>query len=163
VPLAAGGLALAAVFSAELSAADAVLFMLSTSGARDLYKTFIHPRASDGQVLRAARVAAILGGAVAYALTFVFGTVLGALKFFYAILVVSLFVPILGGLYFSRGGPRAATASIAAGLAVLVIATIATRGAGIAWVSPTLMGIVGSGAAYLAAVALSPQDSRPSA
>ena len=32
IPLVIGGLALAAVFSAELSAADAVLFMLSTSG-----------------------------------------------------------------------------------------------------------------------------------
>ena len=33
-----GALALAAVFSAEASAADAVLFMLATSGSRDLYR-----------------------------------------------------------------------------------------------------------------------------
>ena len=37
LPPAVGALALAAVFSAEISTADAVLFMLATSGSRDLY------------------------------------------------------------------------------------------------------------------------------
>ena len=61
LPLAVGGLALAAVFSAEMGAADAVLFMLSTSGARDLYKGFMRPAATDAEVLRAARITAVLG------------------------------------------------------------------------------------------------------
>ena len=38
--------ALAAVFSAEVSAADAVLFMLTTSLSQDLYKRFINPAAA---------------------------------------------------------------------------------------------------------------------
>ena len=41
-----GALALAAVFSAEASAADAVLFMLATSGSRDLYRR-LKPAATD--------------------------------------------------------------------------------------------------------------------
>ena len=40
VPPVVGALALAAVFSAEISSADAVLFMLATSGARDFYRGF---------------------------------------------------------------------------------------------------------------------------
>ena len=60
---------LAAVFSAEVSAADAVLFMLSTSLTQALYKRFVNPAASDRQVLTiargAARVAPPLDGAVA--------------------------------------------------------------------------------------------------
>ena len=40
-------LGLAAVFSAEISAADAVLFMLTTSLSQDLYKRFLNP-AADG-------------------------------------------------------------------------------------------------------------------
>ena len=44
LPLAVGTLGLAAVFSAELSAADAVLFMLTTSLSQDLYKRFVNRR-----------------------------------------------------------------------------------------------------------------------
>ena len=41
VPPLVGALGLAAVFSAEISAADAVLFMLTTSLSQDLYKRFV--------------------------------------------------------------------------------------------------------------------------
>ena len=51
LPPAVGSLALAAVFSAEVSSADAVLFMLSTSLSQDLYRRFLRPDASDRQVL----------------------------------------------------------------------------------------------------------------
>src|SRR5262249_9531256 len=43
VPPLVGALGLAAVFSAEVSAADAVLFMLSTSLSQDLYKRVLSP------------------------------------------------------------------------------------------------------------------------
>ena len=52
LPLWLGGLLLGAVFSAELSAADAVLFMLTTSLAKDLYQSYIRPDATDRQLLR---------------------------------------------------------------------------------------------------------------
>ena len=42
VPPIVGGIGLAAVFSAELSAADAVLFMLTTSLSQDFYKRFVN-------------------------------------------------------------------------------------------------------------------------
>ena len=50
LPFWVGALGLAAVFSAEVSAADAVLFMLATSLSQDLYKRFVNPAASDRQV-----------------------------------------------------------------------------------------------------------------
>ena len=62
LPPALGLLGLAAVFSAEVSSADAGLFMLSTSLSKDLYKGFLRPEAPDRDVLRAARGAAIVGG-----------------------------------------------------------------------------------------------------
>ncbi len=165
VPIGVGGFALAAVFSAELSAADAVLFMLSTSGARDFYKGLFRPDASDAQVLQAARLAAVLGGAVGFLLTFVFGTVLTALTMFYSVLVVSLFVPILGGLYLPHAGRRSAFAGIVAGVSLLVAVHFATDGRGFGWVSPTLVGLVGSGMTFLAVAALTrvtPASPRPS-
>ena len=57
-----GGLALAALFAAEISTADAVLFMLSTSLSRDLYQAVLRPRATDAELLRVGRLAAVGGG-----------------------------------------------------------------------------------------------------
>lgn len=149
LPLAVGGLALAAVFSAEMSAADAVLFMLSTSGGRDLYKGFMRPDASDAEVLRAARVMALAGGALGFALTFVLPTVVDALKMFYSVLVVSLFAPILGGLFLPQGGRWGALASMVVGVSVLGATAIVTGGAGYGWATPAFLGLVSSALTYL--------------
>jgi solute:Na+ symporter, SSS family len=148
LPLAVGGLALAAVFSAEMSAADAVLFMLSTSGGRDLYKGFIRRDASDAEVLRAARVMAIAGGALGFALTFVLPTVVDALRMFYSVLVVSLFAPILGGLFLPQGGRWGALAAMVVGVSVLAATSIVTGGAGYGWATPAFLGLVSSAATY---------------
>jgi SSS family solute:Na+ symporter len=65
VPVAIGALGLAALFSAEVSTADTILFMLSTSLSQDLYRRWIRPGATDRQVLRVARLAAVGGGILA--------------------------------------------------------------------------------------------------
>jgi SSS family solute:Na+ symporter len=150
LPVAVGGLALAAVFSAELSAADAVLFMLSTSGGRDLYKGFMRPNASEADVLRAARVMALVGGALGFGLTFVLPTVVDALRTFYSILVVSLFAPILGGLFLPRGGRWGALAAMVVGVSVLAATSVVTGGAGYGWATPAFLGLVSSAATYFA-------------
>ena len=59
LPPAVGAIGLAAVFSAEVSASDAVLFMLTTSLSQDLYKRFVNPAATDAGVLRVARLTAV--------------------------------------------------------------------------------------------------------
>jgi SSS family solute:Na+ symporter len=150
LPLAVGGLALAAVFSAEMSAADAVLFMLSTSGGRDLYKGFVKKDATDAEVLRAARVMAIVGGALGFALTFVLPTVIDALKTFYSVLVVSLFAPILGGLFLPRAGQWGALAAMVVGVSVLAATSLVTGGVGYGWATPAFLGLVASAATYFA-------------
>ena len=96
VPLWLGTLGLAAVFSAELSSSDAILFMLSTSLSRDLYRRFIRPDAPDADVLRVARIAALSGGALGIGLATVLPGVIESLTIFYTLLTVSLFVPVPG-------------------------------------------------------------------
>ena len=78
--------------------------MLSTSLSQDLYKRFVNPTASDAQVLRVARAAALLGGLGGVLLAVQFVNVIAALSIFYSLLGVSLFVPIVAGLYFERAG-----------------------------------------------------------
>ena len=102
VPFWVGALGLAAVFSAEVSAADAVLFMLATSLSQDLYKRFYNPAASDAQVLRVARTASVAGGAIGVGVAFVSKTIVDALSIFYTLMAVCLFVPIVAGLYTRR-------------------------------------------------------------
>ena len=103
LPFWVGALGLAAVFSAEVSAADAVLFMLATSLSQDLYKRFVNParqrRAGAARRARARRSPAASLGVVVALMS---QTIVDALAIFYTLLGVSLFVPILAGLYVRR-------------------------------------------------------------
>ena len=145
--------ALAAVFSAEISSADAILFMLSTSLSRDLYRGFVNPGASDSQVLSVARWAAVAGGALGVLLAVVSPSVIGALSIFYTLLSVCLFVPVMAGLYLRRVGTPEAFAAILSGIALMLAAQLATEGKGYGALSPALIGILG-GAVGCATVAL---------
>ncbi len=131
LPLALGTLGLAAVFSAEISSADAALFMLSTSLSEDLYKRFVRPDASDSQVLRVARAAAVGGGSLGVALAILLPSVIDSLTVFYSLLGVSLFVPVIAGLHTRRPGIPEAMAAIACGVTVVAtlrLAGVATSG-----------------------------------
>jgi SSS family solute:Na+ symporter len=99
VPAVVGGIGLAAVFSAELSAADAVVFMLTTSLSQDFYKRFVNPAAPDVQVLRVTRITAVIAGACGVIVAIIAANVVNALSIFYTLMAVGLFVPILAGLF----------------------------------------------------------------
>ena len=142
VPPIIGSLGLAAVFSAEISAADAGLFMLTTSLSQDLYKRFLNPAADDRRVLAVTRGAAIGCGAIAVALAIVSPTIIGVIGIFYGLLGVSLFVPVLAGLYIRRAGTPEALASIACGVATMVGVQFTTAGRGIFGLTPALAGLV---------------------
>ena len=144
-----GALALAAVFSTEVDTCDAILFMLSTSASQDFYKRFLAPAASDAQLLRVARLSAVLGGAVGVALAIVLETVISALTIFYSLLVVTLFVPILGGLYARRAGSTAALAAIGAGVGSMFVVRFALA-ATYRWLDPTLVGLAAAAVAFIA-------------
>ncbi len=117
-----GALGLAAVVSAEISSADAVLFMLSTSLSQDLYHGFVNPGATERQVLRVARGATVLAGALGVLIAVAAPTVIAILSVFYSLLGVSLFVPVVGGLYVPRAGTREAASAIGAGCLTLLLA-----------------------------------------
>ena len=148
LPALLGALGLAAVFSAEVSSADAILFMLSTSLSKDLYKRYVAADATDAQVLRVARGAAIVGGALGVLLAVVIPTVIDSLTLFYAVLGVSLFVPVAAGLHSRRPGVPEAMASIGVGIAVLFAARLSGLGQMSRLLDPTLVAIAASGLAF---------------
>lgn len=147
LPVWFGALGLAAVVSAEISTADAVLFMLSTSLSQDLYKGFVKRDATDSEVLRVARLAAVGGGILGILVAIEASTVIGALGIFYSLLSVSLFVPVVLGLYVASADSRNAYAAIVAGVGVLLAAHFTTDGRGFGIWTPSLLGLLASAAA----------------
>lgn len=135
-----GALALAAVFSTEVDTSDAILFMLSSSASKDVYQRFINPGATDRQMLRVGRITAVMGGIAGVVLSIALQTVIGALVVFYSLLVVTLFVPVIGGLYSRRAGSREALAAIAAGVAALAVVRFWVAPS--PWLDPALAGIL---------------------
>jgi SSS family solute:Na+ symporter len=152
LPPAVGAVGLAALFSAEVSAADAVLFMLTTSLSQDLYRRFLNPEAPDALLLRVARATAVASGAAGVALAVALGSVLNALTIFYSLLGVSLFVPIVGGLYVRRTATGAALGAILAGVGVMLCVHLATGGRGWGVATPPFSGLVAAVAVWAIAL-----------
>jgi SSS family solute:Na+ symporter len=155
-PSAVGGLALGALFSAEASTADAVLFMLATSASRDLYKGFVRPQAADHEVLRVARLAAVVGTLCGLVFALFYESIRSALTVFYSLLTVVLFVPIVAALYVPCVRQIQGLASVAVGVTVLAVVHITTGGAGYGIVTPTLAGVLAGAAAFAATRGLRP-------
>jgi len=132
---------LASIFSAELSATDAILFMLSTSLTVDLYKTFLNPKVEDRRLLSVSRMAAVISGALGIMLAVLLPSVIAAVKIFYGLLAVSLFAPVVLGLYWKSATSRAALASIAGAVGVTLAVSQFTRGEGFWFLSPQAIGI----------------------
>ncbi|HEY7292749.1 MAG TPA: sodium:solute symporter family protein [Vicinamibacterales bacterium] len=150
LPPAVGAIGLAAVFSAEISASDAVLFMLTTSLSQDFYKRVVRPQAGDAEILTVARATSVVASLLAVALAIALGSVVDALTIFYTLLSVSLFVPILAGLYLSRATTPEALASIGCGVAAVVVMQVTTGGRGIAGMTPALVGLLAAMAGFSA-------------
>jgi SSS family solute:Na+ symporter len=131
---------LASIFSAELSATDAILFMLSTSLAVDLYKTFLNPEVSQEKLLRVSRGVLVGAGIAGIVLAALLPSIIAAVSIFYGLIAVALFVPVLAGLYLRRIVSVAALSSI---FAALISTLIAMRHVGsLGVLSPPAIGIL---------------------
>ena len=144
LPPAVGALGLAALFSAEVSSSDAILFMLATSLSQDLYRRFVNPEASDRQVLAVARWAAVGGGVLGTGLAIVAASIASVLGIFYTLLTVSLFVPVLGGLYTRRVGPQEAMGAIAGGVGTFITVQVLAGGRPVLGMTPAMVGLLGA-------------------
>ncbi|MBP2625294.1 MAG: Na+/solute symporter [Firmicutes bacterium] len=120
MPFWASALALAAIFSAEVSAADAVLYMITSSFTKDLYKGFIKPDISDEMLLKSSRVVAVVAGLLGVGMAIVLPNIITALSIFYSLMSVSLTAPLLFGLFSKRPSTAAAFISATVGVAVAV-------------------------------------------
>jgi SSS family solute:Na+ symporter len=145
LPFWLGALLLAAIFAAELSAADAVLFMLTTSLSKDLYKAHLNPNADDAQLLRVARGTAMVCGLLGVGLAIGLETVYAALTIFYTLLTAALVLPVIVGLYAKRVTARAALASMIVSVGATFAIHYLSNQQGYFGVPPAIFGIVAGG------------------
>ena len=150
MPFWLGALALGAVFSAELSAADAVLAMLSTSFARDWVQGYWRPELSSAELLRVTRIVSIGAGLLGVLLALWLPNVVSALQIFYGLLTAALFVPLVFGLYWKRPGAHAALAAIIAGITSASCWQLFGKGTGLGQLSPVACGILAAAATMTA-------------
>ena len=95
-------------------------------------------------------------------LAIVVPSVIDALSVFYSVVTVSLFVPVLAGLYVRRTGTREALVAIGAGIAALVAAQLGTGGRGLGPLPPVLVGLLAAAAAGALSLAVRPRPAVPS-
>ncbi len=149
LPLWLGGLLLIAVFSAEISSADAVLSMLATSFAKDLLKERFRPEMGEKELLMATRITSAVAGALGVVVAIMIPTVIAALQIFYGLLTTGLFVPLVFGLYWTRPDSRAALAAILVSVPGAVLLQFLTSGKGYGVLSPVALGILMAAASYV--------------
>jgi SSS family solute:Na+ symporter len=145
LPFWLGALLLAAIFAAELSAADAVLFMLTTSLSKDLYKAHLNPQADDQRLMQVTRFVALGCGVIGTLLAMWLETVYAALTIFYTLLTAALFLPMIVGLYAKRVTAKAALASMIASVSVTLAIHYVSNRQGFGGGPPVILGIAAGG------------------
>ncbi|MEW5979422.1 MAG: sodium:solute symporter family protein [Acidobacteriota bacterium] len=137
-----GVLALASVFSAEVSSADAVLAMVTASVVNDGLRIYLGLHWTEAKVLQTSRLTAVCAGCLSVLLAIWLPTVVSALQIFYSLLTTALFVPLVAGLYWKRPDSAAAMASVALSLPTTLLVHWLTEGRGAGWLPPVGWGVL---------------------
>ena len=123
MPFSIAALALAAIFAAEVSTADAVLYMLATSVSNDLYKRFLNPGISDAGLLRFSRAVTLVSGVLGVLFALELSDIISALTIFYSLMSVSLAAPLVFGLFTRRASNAGAILASLCGIALTLFCT----------------------------------------
>ena len=123
MPFPVAALALAAIFAAEVSTADTVLYMLAGSVTNDLYKRFINPNISDKKLLLSSRITSLICGVLGVLLALELESIISALTIFYSLMSVSLAAPLIFGLFTKRASNAGALLSAGLGIALTLFCT----------------------------------------
>lgn len=142
MPFGIACLALAAIFAAEVSTADTVLYMLATSLSKDLYKTLFNPDVSDEQLLSFSRKATVTCGIVGIIVAHFMANIITALSIFYSLMTVSLAAPFLFGLFSKKASVKGAFWSAGIGVVVTLALQFFNHGKGIWILNATSTGII---------------------
>ena len=160
LPIWIGALALAAIFAAEVSTADSVLFMITSSLTKDIYGTFIRKNISDQELLNVSRIVTILSGVASVILALYLPSIISSLSIFYTLMSVALTAPLIFGLYSKGANTAAALISSGLGIVVTLWIRVATNGQGYFLFTPQAIGMLVSIGLMLIAILIYPKRQR---
>ena len=160
LPFGISALALSAIFAAEVSTCDTVLYMLATSLSKDLYKTFFRPQATDQQLLSVSRKISVLCGIVGIFVALFMANIITALAIFYSLMTVSLAAPFLFGLFTQRASTKGAFLSAGLGVALVLGLQLFHGGKGFGILNATSLGILTAAVVMLLSLWLFPQKKK---
>ena len=115
LPVGLTGLMLSAYFSAIMSTADSCLMAASGNVVTDILNPLMPQQPGSRQQLRFSQWATLLIGGLSLGLALFMKNVLSLMLLSYAFMVSGLLVPVVGGLFWKRGTPAAALASMISG------------------------------------------------
>ncbi|HIU64569.1 MAG TPA: sodium:solute symporter family protein [Candidatus Avacidaminococcus intestinavium] len=144
MPFGVAAFALAAIFAAEVSTADAVLYMLSSSIAKDLYKTFLKPEITDKELLSFSRKVTVAAGVAGVLLALWMPNIITALQIFYSLMTVSIAAPFLIGLFAERASTNGAVLAAVTGVVTMLGFQFLNNGQGLWLFNPATLGILAS-------------------
>jgi SSS family solute:Na+ symporter len=127
MPFWVAAFALAAIFSAEVSTCDALLYMIAGAWVNDFYKGLFKPDISSERLLFLGRIAMVCGGLVAIIFALIIPSIISALTIFYTLMSVCLTAPLFFGLFTKAADARAAFLSSILGVAVTLALTVIFR------------------------------------
>ena len=133
---------MAAKYSAEVSAAEAELYKLTTTFTKDLYKTFINPAIEDHKLLKMSRLVTFAAGILGVGMAVLLPNIITALSIFYSLMSVSLTAPLLFGLFSKRPSVAAAFSSAISGIILTVYLQFCNMGKGLWILNAQSTGIV---------------------
>jgi SSS family transporter len=111
-----GGLLISSIIAIIMSTADSVLLVVGSTISKDLYKDFIKPHASVGEIVKISRVA-IMGVGILSALFALTkpAPILSLQIFNYSTIGAAFFIPMMVGFYWKRATREGAMASMVGG------------------------------------------------
>jgi SSS family solute:Na+ symporter/sodium/proline symporter len=124
LPVWAGCLLLGAGMAIIFSTANTFLVSPSTNMARDVYQRFVHPGASEKQVVLFQRAMIVAIGVTAYLLATQFTSILQMAFTAYTMVGAGITPALLAAFLWKRVTPAGGTASIAAGMLVTTLITV---------------------------------------
>ena len=137
LPIFFGAILLATIVAIVVSTADSYLLVPSTSIVNDIYKRFIRPQASGGEIVFLSRTVVIVLGIVAYYLSTLDDRFLAVALYAYTIYGAGITPALLAAFFWKRVTTPGALSSIISGTVV----TVVWKNYGLAETVPGVMGL----------------------
>ncbi len=121
LPLLAGAIVLVGAAAIVFSTANTFLLVPSTNLTRDVFQRFLHPQATQRQMVAFQRAMIVVLGLLAFVITGFFENILDMALYAYTMVGAAVTPALLAAFLWRRATPAGGTASVAAGVVTTIV------------------------------------------